>query len=193
MPSQRKCSASWYPSKRMKGFGKTGRLQHKRCRARYPRHRRSTAHLRDYCLYTPRAMLTRQPEGLAGEVNRLRYSFRCNPSLGETGQAGYVESTSVITILLDAASDLYKYRKLTCDADPIRKHQLTKHCDQQALTLQVTCRVFRQRLGIQLRTHCNRINPLPKANRSARLASLARLSETPTAVTLNLYDAMVTT
>ena len=57
-------------------------------------------------------MLTRQPEGLAGEVNRLRYSFRCNPSLGGTVQAGYVESTSVITALLHAASNVCKYRKL---------------------------------------------------------------------------------
>ncbi len=63
-------------------------------------------------------MLTRQPEGLAGEVNRLRYSFRCNPSLGETGQAGYVESTFVITILLHAASDLYKYRNCHATQTP---------------------------------------------------------------------------
>ena len=137
-------------------------------------------------------MLTRQPEGLAGEVNRLRYSFRCNPSLSETGQAGYVESISVMVNLLFAASDLYQQRKLPCDADPTRKHQLTKHCDQQAFTLQVTCRVFRKCLGILLRTHCNRIDPLPNTDRSARLASLARLSEKPTAVTLNLYDPMVT-
>ena len=137
-------------------------------------------------------MLTRQPEGLAGEVNRLRYSFRCNPSLGETGQAGYVESISVMAILLCAASDLYQQRNLPCDADPTRKRHLTKHCDQQAFTLQMTCRVFRKCLGILLRTHCNRIDPLPNTDRSARLASLARLSEKPTAVTLNLYDAMAT-
>jgi len=55
----------------------------------------------------------------------------------------------------------------------------------------MTCRVFQQCLGILLRTHCNRIDPLPNTNCSAGLASLARLSETPTAVTLNLYDAMV--
>ncbi len=116
LPSQRKCSASWCPSRRTTGFGKTGRLQHKRCRARNLR--RSTAHLRDYCLYTPRAMLTRQPEGLAGEVNRLRYSFRCNPSLGETGQAECVESTFVITILLHAASDLCKYRNCHATQTP---------------------------------------------------------------------------
>lgn len=168
----------------MTGFGKTGRLQHKRGRARHPRHRRSTAHLRDYCLYTPRAMLTRQPEGLAGEVTRLRYSFRCNPFLGKTGQAGYVESTSVITMLLYAASDLCKCRKMPCDTDPIRKHQLTKHCDQQAFTLRVTCRVFRPCLEKLSRTHCNRMDPLPSTKHSARLASLARLSETPTAVTV---------
>ncbi len=34
--------------------------------------------------------------------------------------------------------------------------------------------------------------PAAKYNCSAGLASLARLSETPTAVTLNLYDAMMT-
>jgi len=136
MPSQQRCSISRCPSTRMTGFGKTSRLQHRRCQARRLRHRCSTAHLQDYCLYTPRAMLTRQPEGLAGEVNRRRYSFRCNPSLAETGQAGYVESTSVFTVLLYAASDFRKCRISPCDADPVRKHQPTEHYDQQAFTLE---------------------------------------------------------